>query len=309
MAQKKKDGGDRQRLIVTGCLAERYRDQLKAEIPEIDAVLGTSEVPEIVAAIAGVPRSGRGAVPQGATDVPQVPSPGPAPSSPADTTSTTQRRRVLTTPRHYAYIKIAEGCDYKCAFCIIPTLRGHYRSRPADSIVRVRPATGGARRQGTAAHLAGHDVLRHRPPGARRAPPAAARAQRGGRHRVDPPAVSLPHDDRRGDARRHGRERQGLQVHRPAAAARGQSRPEAHEAARHAAGLLRNAARLASATACRASPCARRSSSASPARPTPTSTSCDPSSPTRRSNTWVALPTARRGHVSIWPSTMMCRRP
>src|SRR5471032_2605274 len=53
MAQKKKDGGDRQRLIVTGCLAERYRDELKAEIPEIDAVLGTSEVPEIVGAISG----------------------------------------------------------------------------------------------------------------------------------------------------------------------------------------------------------------------------------------------------------------
>src|SRR5256885_2392073 len=44
--------------------------------------------------------------------------------------------RLLATPKHYAYVKIAEGCDYKCAFCIIPTLRGHYRSRPADSIVR-----------------------------------------------------------------------------------------------------------------------------------------------------------------------------
>ena len=131
MAQKKKDGGSRQRLIVTGCLAERYRDQLRAEIPEIDAILGTSEVPDIVRAIGGGAGAASGVAPLTFFKSP-APSPQPLPTYIYDADTP----RVLTTPRHYAYIKIAEGCDYKCAFCIIPTLRGHYRSRPADSIVR-----------------------------------------------------------------------------------------------------------------------------------------------------------------------------
>ena len=126
-----KEGGACRRLIVTGCLAERYRDELRAEIPEIDAVLGTGEVPDIVRAIGGAPAQ---AVPLRFFGRPPVPSPAsPAPPSyiyDADTP------RLLATPGHYAYIKIAEGCDYTCAFCIIPTLRGAYRSRPAESIVR-----------------------------------------------------------------------------------------------------------------------------------------------------------------------------
>jgi ribosomal protein S12 methylthiotransferase len=130
MAQKKKDGGDRQRLVVTGCLAERYRDQLRAEIPEIDAILGTSEVPEIVQAIAG------GSAAAGVAPLTFFKSPTPNPKSLPTYIYDAETPRVLTTPRHYAYVKIAEGCDYKCAFCIIPTLRGHYRSRPAESIVR-----------------------------------------------------------------------------------------------------------------------------------------------------------------------------
>jgi ribosomal protein S12 methylthiotransferase len=137
MARHKTEGHC-QRLVVTGCLAERYRETLQKEIPEIDAVLGTGEVPEIVRAIGGsTPQSG-GARPLTFYREPRVPSlesGSPSPELPtyiydADTP------RLLATPRHYAYIKIAEGCDYKCAFCIIPTLRGHYRSRPADSIVR-----------------------------------------------------------------------------------------------------------------------------------------------------------------------------
>ncbi|HEV8345044.1 MAG TPA: 30S ribosomal protein S12 methylthiotransferase RimO [Vicinamibacterales bacterium] len=131
MAQHKKDGACR-RLVVTGCLAERYRDELKKEIPEIDAVLGTGEVPQIVSAIAGA--AGRPAE----RSVPLVfhrAAPHPPGTLPtyiydADTP------RLMATPKHYAYVKIAEGCDYKCAFCIIPKLRGHYRSRPAESIVR-----------------------------------------------------------------------------------------------------------------------------------------------------------------------------
>jgi ribosomal protein S12 methylthiotransferase len=134
MAEHKKNGACR-RLIVTGCMAERYRDELQAQIPEIDAVLGTSEVPGIVDAI-------RGARDAGSTDpaytvVPLLRANG----EPVGTKSLptylydSHTPRMLATPRHYAYVKIAEGCDYKCAFCIIPTLRGHYRSRPIESIV------------------------------------------------------------------------------------------------------------------------------------------------------------------------------
>jgi ribosomal protein S12 methylthiotransferase len=129
MAQHKKDGACR-RLIVTGCMAERYRDELKQEIPEIDAVLGTGQVPEIVGAISG------GAAPLTfyRSSQPQAPSPQPLllPTYIYDADTP----RLLATPKHYAYVKIAEGCDYKCAFCIIPKLRGEYRSRPGDSIVR-----------------------------------------------------------------------------------------------------------------------------------------------------------------------------
>jgi ribosomal protein S12 methylthiotransferase len=134
MAQHKRDGACR-RLIVTGCLAERYRDELKAQIPEIDALLGTGEVPEIVGAIGDDARL----KPRAPSAVPMTffgsrqlaPSPEPLPTYIYDADTP----RLLATPKHYAYVKIAEGCDYKCAFCIIPTLRGKYRSRTSDSIV------------------------------------------------------------------------------------------------------------------------------------------------------------------------------
>ncbi|MGC4085889.1 MAG: radical SAM protein [Vicinamibacterales bacterium] len=161
MAQFKKDGSAK-RLVVTGCLAERYRDELKADIPEIDAVLGTGEVPEIVAAIGGIAtrasapltffkptvkspeaavqnaEPGTVAVAGTATIALDHADHGPASADrigaptyiyDADTP------RIFATPRHYAYLKVAEGCDYKCAFCIIPTLRGGYRSRTPASIV------------------------------------------------------------------------------------------------------------------------------------------------------------------------------
>jgi ribosomal protein S12 methylthiotransferase len=139
MAQLKTAGACR-RLIVTGCLAERYREELKAEIPEIDAVLGTGEVPAIVGAISGASSAGTSPLTffkPGAT--PRIPNPQseiPIAKSLPDYLYDADTPRVFATPRHYAYLKVAEGCDYKCAFCIIPTLRGHYRSRPADSIVR-----------------------------------------------------------------------------------------------------------------------------------------------------------------------------
>jgi ribosomal protein S12 methylthiotransferase len=153
MAELKKTGKC-QRLVVTGCLAERYRDELRQQIPEIDAVLGTGEVPEIVKAIGGSASpgiSGASALPgisarRDPAHVPLLRSNGepvnlgfriPNPESRQLPTYLYDANtpRLLATPRHYAYIKIAEGCDYKCAFCIIPTLRGHYRSRPSASIV------------------------------------------------------------------------------------------------------------------------------------------------------------------------------
>ena len=154
MAEHKKNGNC-SRLVVTGCLAERYREELKEQIPEIDAVLGTGEVPEILGAIGsrrpwcGIRDLSDGTKPLRlfrsadlADPVPQQPDresriadPGPRSAAPTYIYDA-ETPRLLTTPKHYAYVKIAEGCDYTCAFCIIPTLRGHYRSRPARSIVR-----------------------------------------------------------------------------------------------------------------------------------------------------------------------------
>ncbi|MCA1563955.1 MAG: 30S ribosomal protein S12 methylthiotransferase RimO [Acidobacteria bacterium] len=142
MAAHKK-AGTCTRLVVTGCLAERYRDELQRQIPEIDAVLGTGEVPEIVAAIEGQASRTPGTTP-GVDQVTffRTPSPGSRAACPGRRPNLpsylydAETPRVLTTPRHFAYLKVAEGCDYTCAFCIIPTLRGRYRSRPADSIVR-----------------------------------------------------------------------------------------------------------------------------------------------------------------------------
>ena len=139
MAQHKKDGAC-QRLIVTGCLAERYREELRREIPEIDAVLGTGEVPEIVSAISGRAQASASPLQFFGTSSPS-PFPSPQPQAPAFRATPSyiydaDTPRVFATPRHYAYVKVAEGCDYKCAFCIIPTLRGAYRSRSAASIVQ-----------------------------------------------------------------------------------------------------------------------------------------------------------------------------
>lgn len=131
-----KRAGSCARLVVTGCLAERYREQLRADIPEIDALLGTGEVPRIVEAIDPFHAAPETAVRffRGVDELQTATNPESRPAAPpylydADTP------RVLTTPRHYAYVKVAEGCDYACSFCTIPKLRGRYRSRSADSIV------------------------------------------------------------------------------------------------------------------------------------------------------------------------------
>jgi ribosomal protein S12 methylthiotransferase len=142
MAEHKKTGRCT-KLVVAGCLGERYREELKAQIPEIDAVIGTGEVPEIVHLLDGGSRNQdpaytAGLIPllrangQPAGTRNQRPQTSDLPTYIYDSDTP----RLLATPRHYAYVKIAEGCDYKCAFCIIPTLRGHYRSRSQESIVR-----------------------------------------------------------------------------------------------------------------------------------------------------------------------------
>ena len=156
MAEHKKTGACR-RLVVTGCMAERYRDELRDQIPEIDAILGTGEVPEIVKAIGNGgskeqdPPYGRGVIPLLRSNGEPIRSGQTEPSEAWPATASLAEAagegglptylydastpRLLATPRHYAYVKIAEGCDYKCAFCIIPTLRGKYRSRTHESIV------------------------------------------------------------------------------------------------------------------------------------------------------------------------------
>ena len=146
-----KNGGKAKKLVVAGCLVERFRDQIRQDIPEVDAVVGTGELEKILAA----------------TGVSPLPSPGNSRSDspfvvlqsrPEGDARAAQGRfsreswhgaigdlpnylyddatpRVLATPRHMAYIKIAEGCDHPCTFCIIPQLRGQFRSRRFESVI------------------------------------------------------------------------------------------------------------------------------------------------------------------------------
>ena len=118
MARYKKDGNCR-RLVVTGCLAQRYSQNIGDEFPEVDAVIGLDQLHTIVDAFEGKERRVESLRADGSAAYLYdhlVP-------------------RVLTTPTHYAYIKISEGCDYPCTFCIIPKIRGAYRSRQPDSIL------------------------------------------------------------------------------------------------------------------------------------------------------------------------------
>lgn len=116
MAQEKQAGRAR-RLVVTGCLAQRYDALLRREIPEIDATLGTGQVADILGAVEGADTH---------TD-----ADAGRPTWIYDHASP----RVLSTPPWLAYLKISEGCDYTCTFCIIPTLRGLHRSRALDDVV------------------------------------------------------------------------------------------------------------------------------------------------------------------------------
>jgi ribosomal protein S12 methylthiotransferase len=117
MAEYKKFGRA-QKLIVAGCLVERYRNEIREQIPEVDAVIGTGEVEKILEACEG-----------------ELATASKAAESPSFLYHHLTPR-VLATPRHTAYIKINEGCDHPCSFCIIPQLRGRFRSRRFESVVR-----------------------------------------------------------------------------------------------------------------------------------------------------------------------------
>jgi ribosomal protein S12 methylthiotransferase len=114
MAEYKKTGNAK-KLIVAGCLVERYRSDIQENMPEVDAVLGTNELDKITALCEGAaPSAGISTEPYLYHDL---------------------TARVFTTPKHSAYIKIAEGCDHPCTFCIIPQFRGKFRSRRFESVV------------------------------------------------------------------------------------------------------------------------------------------------------------------------------
>lgn len=110
-----KNRAEGRHVIVTGCLAERYIDELKAELPEVDAFLGVSDYDKIEAAIDSIRRGEKFCSVQG----------GDAFCS----------DRMLTTPPHYAYLKIAEGCDNHCTYCAIPAIRGKYRSEKPEDLL------------------------------------------------------------------------------------------------------------------------------------------------------------------------------
>ena len=115
------------KILVTGCLSQRYQDQIMEEMPEVDGVLGTGNYAEVVSAIDRL-LADETVNDFGSIDTPEV-----------------ETGRILTTPEHYAYIKIAEGCDNRCSYCIIPFLRGKYRSRQMDDVLyeaRVLAANG-----------------------------------------------------------------------------------------------------------------------------------------------------------------------
>src|SRR5437588_2014105 len=145
---KLKTEGSARKLVVAGCLVERYRDEIPKNIPEVDAVVGTGELENILAAAGLTPASAGNsnspfvileARPEGDARLAQGRfsreswdgAIADLPNYLYDDTTP----RVLATPKHSAYIKIAEGCDHPCSFCIIPQLRGKFRSRRFESVI------------------------------------------------------------------------------------------------------------------------------------------------------------------------------
>ena len=105
------------KILVTGCLSQRYQEEILKEMPEVDGILGTGSYTQIVPTIEAL-LEGNTVMDFGSIDAPEQ-----------------ETGRILTTPEHYAYIKIAEGCDNRCSYCIIPSLRGKYRSRQMDDVL------------------------------------------------------------------------------------------------------------------------------------------------------------------------------
>ena len=115
------------KILVTGCLSQRYQDEILQEMPEVDGILGTGSYTEVVPAIERL-LEGECVADFGSIDAPEQ-----------------ETGRILTTPEHYAFLKIAEGCDNRCSYCIIPYLRGKFRSRQMDDVLyeaRILAASG-----------------------------------------------------------------------------------------------------------------------------------------------------------------------
>ena len=117
MAELRK-AGDIKALIVTGCLAQRYKEEVQTEIPEVDAIIGTTAIDAIVETLEDVLAG------QGHNHIEDI-----------NSTPVYDKSRIVTTGGHYAYLKIAEGCDKRCSYCIIPKVRGNYRSIPMESFL------------------------------------------------------------------------------------------------------------------------------------------------------------------------------
>ena len=117
MCAQLKEQGSIGKILVTGCLSQRYQDQIMAELPEVDGVLGTGSYAEVVSAIDRL-LAGENVFDFGSIDAPEI-----------------ETGRIVTTPEHYAFIKIAEGCDNRCSYCVIPYLRGKFRSRQMDDVL------------------------------------------------------------------------------------------------------------------------------------------------------------------------------
>ena len=117
MAGALKAEGKIGKILVTGCLSQRYQDEILKEMPEVDGILGTGSYTQIVPAIEAL-LAGSTVCRFDSIDAPEE-----------------ETSRVLTTPQHYAFLKIAEGCDNHCSYCVIPSLRGKYRSRQMDDVL------------------------------------------------------------------------------------------------------------------------------------------------------------------------------
>lgn len=121
-----KEAGKIRVLVAAGCLAQRYREEIQKEIPQVDAIIGTTAIDAIVAAVEEVLQG------QARNHYKSI-----------DEKPVTDKKRIVTTGGHFAYLKIAEGCDKFCTYCIIPKVRGKYRSVPMENLVKEATALAG----------------------------------------------------------------------------------------------------------------------------------------------------------------------